>query len=450
MTTYEYLSLQDRLKRLERQYSELQDLATAYSEVIRGFPPTEGLAVSIDQLQAEAGRNGLRAKALEADMLRPLIREAGGLQALITQTHTVKTLIEKAGGLQELEQFVSDLRTIRDTLDELRGSQGLGSLASEVRQLLTIKQEYAELKSQVNGTSSLRAKAARYDRLMQAFTDVQADIPYQQLNTATSKSNSIHPKHNIHNTIAPTNRPPTGGGGSTAAPSIMNPARARLISTTPLEADPDRDLYEATPPVTKPLNKTGSNNTPLGTSQAQSVGQLANQATPFLTLKRKRPDCITPSGLAKLPRVGFRRDSAPVQASLVNATVDSTEQVSVQFDKITARIGTVGFTPRVQANRVDKKNDRFKNVITLPHTRASKDVLRRPDRMHTDVQLGKTNFASAAGVQVSSYFAMPPDQIPEPYGNIRSAPTRSTTVGLSHPMPFSRTSGDMSTEQTAA
>ena len=448
MSTYEYLSLQNRFKRLERQYGELQDLATAYSEVIRGFSPTEQVTVSIDQLQAEAGRNGLRTKALEADMLRPLIREAGGLQALISQTHTVRALIEKAGGLQELEQFVSDLRTIRDTLDEMTGSQGLGSLASEVRHLLTIKQEHAELGSQVNDASNLKAKAARYERLMQAFTDVQTDIPYHQHNAITSNSSSTHAKRGIQSAIAPTGGPPTEGG-SIAVPSTMNPARARLISTTSLEADPDRDLYEATPPVTKPLNKTGSNSTPLGTSQAQSVVQLANQATPFSTLKRKRSNYITSSG-PKLPRVDIGRFSAPVQTSLASATVDSTERVLARFHKINTENGDKGFPPRTQKDRDDAKIDRFKDAITLPHARASEDPLRRADRMHTDVQFGDARFKSTSGGQMPTCFPVYPSHVSEPYTDLRSAPARFTAVASSRPTPFSRkTSGDMSTGQTA-
>jgi hypothetical protein len=287
LSNFEHAALEDRYKRLERQHSELQDLASAYSVCIRGCTATNGQTVSIDQLQAEAGRGGLRAKALEADVLRPLVRETGGLQALISQTNTMRTLIDKAGGLRELELFVSDLRTIRDTLDKLRGSRGLLDLAAEVRNLLESKQQLDGLASEVDGPNGLREKAAKYEKLTKAFADVQ--------NTCTLR------------------KPVTSN-------IAMNPARARMITNTPLEADPDRDLYEALPPVAKPNNRTGSNNTPLGAPQDQPPeGSL---------MKRKGPEDSTPSMPAKRPRVDVGRASALLQASLPASVGSSTDWVA--------------------------------------------------------------------------------------------------------------------------
>lgn len=210
--------------------------------------------MSIDQLQAEAGREGLRAKALEAGVLRPLIRETGGLQALISQTNTMRVLVDKAGGVRELELFVSDLRTIRDTLGELRGSRGLLGLAAEVRDLFKSKQQLDGLASEVDGPNGLREKVAKYERLTKAFVEVQ--------NMRTLA------KPVIDN-------------------AAMNPARARMITNTPLEADPNRDLYEAPPPVAKP-NKTGSNNTPLGTPQDQPPSARLAQGSREFSIQHAR------------------------------------------------------------------------------------------------------------------------------------------------------------------
>lgn len=282
LSNFEYSALKDRYKRLERQHSELQDLASAYSECIRGFSATNGQTVSIDQLQAEAGREGLRAKALEADVLRPLVRETGGIQALISQTSTMRTIIDKAGGLRELELFVSDLRTIRDTLDELRGSRGLLGLPEEVRDLLESKQQLDGLASEVDGPNGLREKAAKYEKLTKAFADEQ--------NASTIRRPAI-------------------------SDAAMNPARARMISATPLDTDPNRDLYEAPPPVAEPNNRTGSNNTPLGALQDQPLA---------FTLKRKNPENPASSIPVKRLRVDVGRASTVLQASLSASVGKST------------------------------------------------------------------------------------------------------------------------------
>jgi hypothetical protein len=328
LSTYEYPLLEDRFRMLERQHRELQDLASAYSEVIRGFSPAASQSIGIDQLQVEAGCEGLRAKALKMDMLRPFLQEAGGLQALVLQFHTMRTLIDKAGGLGELEQFVSDLGSIRDTLDKIRGTQGLDGLALEVKDLLMSHQEHAELRSQVDGPNGLRAKAVRYEKLRQAF----AEIP---TNTTT---------HTIHNAPPLTYVRPIEQIESTAVPSSMNPARARLISATPLEVDPDRDLYEAAPLVSVPCKKTGSNNTPFGLPQGQTIAPLMDQDRCSSTLKRKGNGDSTANIPAKRLRVdicgpvhlAINSPSDPLSLNLTTSgngrakqAVSGTESISV-------------------------------------------------------------------------------------------------------------------------
>lgn len=365
ISALENSALKDRFGRLERQYSELQDLASAYSEVIRGFSPAHGQTVSIDQLQAEAGRDGLRAKALEADVLRPLIREVGGLQALISQIQTMKTLIHNAGGLRELEKFVSDLHTIRDTLHEFRGPRGLDGLVPEVRELLKSQQEHAALKSRVDGPNGLEVKAARYDKLIQAFTDVQR--------------------------------------GTVAASVMMNPARARLISETPFEADPDRDLYEGPQPVAKPLNKTGSNNTPLGTPQVQAIAQPASQATGSSTLKRESAD-IAPSVSAKRPRVDIGRASAMVHASLIATNAPAT-----------------GLKTRAQSRHVESEGTVLKDGGSGLRAQTATAPPKMSDWMRTDVRFGSVGFTPKFGTRIPTHSSPPPS---EPHADTRSAPTR--------------------------
>ncbi|KAJ4352819.1 hypothetical protein N0V95_003927 [Ascochyta clinopodiicola] len=411
LSTLEYSTLNDCFKRLEHQHSDLQDLASAYSEVIRGFPSTEIQNVAIEQLQAEAGHDGLRAKALEADVLRPLIREAGGLQALISQTHTMRTLIEKAGGLRELEKFVSDLRTIRDTLDELKGSRGLSDLASEVRALLTYKQQHAELISQVDGPNGLRAKAARYERLMQAVIDVQNDTQRWQQDPATSTVSSVR--------ASPSSAQPARSQQSPADPAAMNPARARLISATPLEADPDRDLYEPVPPVAKPLNKTGSNNTPLGTPQVQHVASSS-------ALKRKGAEYAA-SSVLKRPRVDLDRASALVQASLPPSTYKQVGRGSAQS---TAAAVTAYPKTRAQSSRIESKKTwavraaEQASGLPLPQAQIAVATQKMPDWMRADIQFGEVGFGSVPTTGGPSYLSTPASPDVEPHADARWGPAR--------------------------
>lgn len=388
--------------------------------MIAGFSPAEGQIVSIDQLQAEAGRDGLRAKALETDVLRPLIRGAGGLQALISQTNTIRSLIDKAGGLRELEQFVSDLRTIRDALDELRDSRGLVGLAAEVRGLIQSKQKHAELLSEVNGQNGLRARAAKYEKLAHAFADLQTNTTPQ------------HPS-----------------AGNVA----MNPVRARMISARPLEADPDRDLYEAPLLVAKPNNRTGSNNTPLGTPQVQPDK---------LSLKRKAPANTPSSTPAKRPRVDVGRASVLVQVSLPATASSSVDQLTGPKNPPGKRAGTAGVKARTQAvsvratdsllgqsnttntqgkaaslearphaSQAQGESAKVGIVYSGPKVQTRPPPTKMPDWMRPDVRFGDVGFVASAGALGCS--STPPGQDTGPHKDVRSEPVRLPTNKLSLP-----------------
>ncbi|KAJ4323161.1 hypothetical protein N0V94_002047 [Neodidymelliopsis sp. IMI 364377] len=426
----EHSLLKDRHKQLERQHHELQDLASAYSEVIRGFSNTNNQPVTIAQLQAEAGRDGLRAKALEADVLRPLISEAGGLQALISQTHTMRAIVCKTGGLRELEQFVSDLRTIRDTLDEIGGSRGLSGLATEVRCILMSQQQHDDLKAQVDGPHGLRAKAAKFDKLMQVFVDVQTNDSYRKHNATTS---AIHTAQNICNTPRPSNVQPGVSSQPPAAPAIMNPARARLISTTPLEADPDRDLYEASSPVPAPRNRTGSNNMPLGPARTKHVVQPPEPHSNVSTSKRKGTEIITPDVPAKRPRVDLGRVSALVQASLTAATSGSATRASGRPNVTNTSVVPAGFAGRVQFDRSDSEGAVLVKEPE-PQVKTSVTSLKLPDWMRTDVQFGSVGFTPAPGSGTFTSSTLP-SQGTDLDANVRAAPVPFVTNNLM-PSPF--------------
>ena len=96
-----------------------------------------------------------------------------------------------------------------------------------------MKEEQLDTRVRVEGPNGLAEKAAKYDRLVQAFSDIQTQREY----------------------VAP------------VGTATMNPARASLIASIPIEHDPYRDLYEP-PPVGEPRNRTGSNNVPLGHPRA--------------------------------------------------------------------------------------------------------------------------------------------------------------------------------------
>lgn len=61
LSLYEYAALEERYRTLSGQHRELRKLAQAYDEIIRGSSGYVEDAASIEQLRADAGREGLRA-----------------------------------------------------------------------------------------------------------------------------------------------------------------------------------------------------------------------------------------------------------------------------------------------------------------------------------------------------------------------------------------------------
>jgi hypothetical protein len=259
LASYKYAALEERHRKLADQHSDLLKLCSTYNEVIYGHcsHDDDKQFPSIGELRAEAGDEGLRGKALEADILRPRIREAGGLQALVTQLQSVRSLIDQAGSLTELEELVYDTHLLQISVDEVGGLQGLHHLISEAESLRLKHQEGVKLRGMLDGPNGLISKAAKYDMLMQAVTDIQ--------NAPVSLA-ATHPVSAMRMTSTPLrDKSPIAPLAlvTTVALGTINPARASRIGSAAPQDDPDRDLYEPPPPV-QPRNKTGSNREPLG------------------------------------------------------------------------------------------------------------------------------------------------------------------------------------------
>ncbi|KAI8938960.1 hypothetical protein NX059_004810 [Plenodomus lindquistii] len=298
LAAYEYAELAERNGRLQSQHGELLKLASTYNDIIYGTSSLQEPAFSIDQLRVEAGNEGLRAKALEADVLRPLIHEAGGLQALLSSIDSVRSLIDEAGGLQELRDLVSDTQLLRISVDEVGGLQGLHNLISEVDNLRSEQQAYVQLQTTMGDINKLKSKAAKYDRLKVTFAEI----------IGSENVGTVWTGPPIKTKLTPT------------TPAGINPARARLMSAPVPEDDPDRDLYEARSPLANNTwKKTGSNDIPLGDVKLQALtrpaGQTANKM-PGHSSKKRKHDQGHPVN-AKRPRIDIGRASALLQASLI-------------------------------------------------------------------------------------------------------------------------------------
>ncbi|KAF2028741.1 hypothetical protein EK21DRAFT_90410 [Setomelanomma holmii] len=308
LSTYEYAALEERYCTLSGQHRELQKLATAYHDVIRGPSSYDEDHINVDQLRIEAGREGLRAKALEADIFRPFVREAGGLEAFTSQAQSMQSLISEAGGMKELQKQLLDAHMLRLRVDEVGGLHGLDHLVAEVARLRMEHQSLAELRACLEGPNGIKAKALKFDMLQQAFAAIQRDP-------------AIGPQpafNNIPPLVAPSNAPgqqdnATGPNGVVA----MNPDRARLLSSAgPPDRDPNRDLYEPPPPPRQPDRKTGSNQMPLGPPRK---GRLSIDQQYPKTNSKKRKHQDPQANLVKRPRVDLGRASAMVQASLFHS-----------------------------------------------------------------------------------------------------------------------------------
>jgi hypothetical protein len=324
LATYEYAALEERYRALSAQHSELRKLSMAYHDAIRGSASYDDPDVSIDQLRAEAGHEGLRAKALEADALRPIVRDAGGPQALVSHTQSVQELLERVGGLEELKDMVLDAQMLRLRVDDVGGLDGLDNLIIRSNLLRSERREHSELKAQVSGKDGLRDKARKYDELQQAFAAVErgnavAHTPIECVGPVAQRSVK-HPVKTV-STISHVSKSITQAPRDASSGVVvnMNPDRARLLTSTPPRSDPNRDLYEPQPLVRNSSRKTGSNDIPLGRPRESksSTGQgPQNVAT---GMKRKHEQGPQNIG-AKRPRVDIGCASALLQASLAGTS----------------------------------------------------------------------------------------------------------------------------------
>jgi hypothetical protein len=309
LSTYEYTVLEERYRKLEIKHRKLHKLATTYINVIRGFASQEDVTVSIEQLCAEAGNDGLRAKALEADALTSLVQEVGGLDKFISQSESVQALIDSNGGLQELEDFVDEAHMLRAEVDDVGGLQGLACLVSEVKILRATQHDKGRARVDADEPEVLKVKASKYDRLQQAFATIQNEPNsvdcvqrgFEDISSTTTPTQKVDEA---------TNRKPLTSGTATT----VHPARARLLSAAPHDRDPNRDLYEAARPFRKPLHKTGSNDVPLGS--ARTIRPSLDHSQVEGTLKRRYINEPQADVVTKRPRTNVGRASALVKASL--------------------------------------------------------------------------------------------------------------------------------------
>jgi hypothetical protein len=297
LSTYEYVALDERYRTLSSRHNELRKVVSTCNDVIQGSSAHEDPAASIEQLRAEAGCEGLRAKALELDALRPLLRDAGGMQALTLQIQSIRPLVEQAGGLDKLKAMIMDAQMLRLEVAKVGGLQGLDNLVSQVNILRFEQREFNELKAHIDGPNGLRAKALKYDILQQAFTAIERAPTTNH--TQVGHLSTGYSSTKIARSIAQARQ----SSPSSEASAGMHPAEALLLSAKSRARNPDRDLYE---PQAFGNNTTaqhlGSNHVQIGSSRA---GKRKIEDEPKISVeKRLRVDVGRASALVQAPLVG--------------------------------------------------------------------------------------------------------------------------------------------------
>ena len=350
LSTYEYDALDERYRKLVdehgkllNQHRKLKQLATAYKDIIQGSTTHEEPDVGLEQLQAEAGHEGLRAKALETDILTPFIRDTGGLEAACFLMQSAQVLIDQAGSLENLSQIVEGTNILSRRVHGLGGWQGLDQLVIDSKLLLAEQQALAKLERSVDGPNGLKSKASKYDRLKQVFTAVEAGRDKGAHQTSVPTENSTWKKRKRgkakKNSAAdpdpikalpltaiqkqyPTLPKLTGSIILSSELGVINSARAQMLISEPDHGDPDRDLYEPRePPVRKtPTKVDDANNMPLGRSRTD---KLPLDYRPDASKKRRHESDVQIVN-AKRPRVDTGRASALVHATLAASGTDPT------------------------------------------------------------------------------------------------------------------------------
>lgn len=353
------------------------------NDVIYGSSSYEDAAVSIEQLRAEAGHEGLRAKALMADIIRPALRGAGGPPSMVTRAQSVSSLIEEAGGLVELQALVAAAHMLRFRVNDVGGLHGIDNLISQAKQLQGKQQELADLKAQIDQPDGLRATAQKYSRLQQAFLAIETGVP--SYNAQTSQSHTYTLANGSKTSTTSTDEDLSGLKGTAA----MNPARARMLSSSKApEQDPDRDLYEPKPFGIKPsISTKGSNHIPLGTPRGR--GRLQNGVSEA-PKKRHRDDEERETKVAKRPRIDVGRASALVQAAVCPRNAKTAQLIS-NADRITAPPSECPLDYGEERLEVSKREDpgfvQFMQQVTPVHLSASQIPL-LADRASVETPLG--------------------------------------------------------------
>jgi hypothetical protein len=324
--------LEEQHQKLTSQNRDLHKLCSAFYEMIHGHYSQAELT-SLEQLRTEPGYEGLRAQALEAKILRPIVCEAGGLTAFVSQMTTVRSLIEQAGGLPQLVELVSEQHLMKISVDEAGGLQGLHDLISEVEGLRKWKNES---KAVLEGPTGYVAKARQLDEILQAFGGLQG------LHDLISEVESLRAKQNEE----------MGSRAALEGPDGLVAKAAKFDRLVRAFGDIQNASLEAErvmPNNPAPLSRTGSNKEPLGPRPARerSTSRLissppSKRSHDYGRLKREvSEDLGAGFTVNKRPRLESGRSSALVQSSRTtriafetSRSTAMTKQKQPRFDQL--------------------------------------------------------------------------------------------------------------------